>query len=238
MKVRIVLVEPQDAGNIGAAARAMKNFGFTDLWITGAGGERADDVSAWWAVGANDVVEGATRVGALAEALVDCHLTVATTAGRGRQVFEQLSPSDVAAMTEESLGEEHRLALVFGRERWGLTGAEIAMCQRTASIPTWPGFPTMNLAQSVAIFCYELGRRVHAAPASTAKEPAPHQLIQHLHEHGRALFAEIGYFGNMSADRMCAELQALTGRAQLTMREASLLLSLLRHIERWRDRER
>jgi TrmH family RNA methyltransferase len=235
MKVRIVLVEPQDAGNVGAAARAMKNFGFTDLWITGAGGERMDDVSAWWGGGANDVVEGATRVETLAEALVDCHLTVATTAARRRQVFEQLSPSDVGRVAGESLGEEHRLALMFGRERWGLTGAEIAMCQRTASIPTWPEFPTMNLAQSVAIFCYELGRGLWATPAA-AKEPAPHQLIQQLNEHARALFAEIGYFGNMSADRICAELQALTGRAQLTTREASLLLSLLRHMERWRER--
>ena len=76
MHVRIVLVEPRDAGNVGAAARAMKNFGFTDLWIAGAGEERTDNVSAWWAVGANDVVQSATRVGTIAEALVDCHLAV------------------------------------------------------------------------------------------------------------------------------------------------------------------
>src|SRR5207302_1640461 len=85
MHVRIVLVEPRDAGNVGAAARAMKNFGFTDLWIAGGGAERTDNVSAWWAVGANDVVQSATRVGTLAEALVDCHLAVATTAGRGKR---------------------------------------------------------------------------------------------------------------------------------------------------------
>jgi len=156
MHVRIVLVEPRDAGNVGAAARAMKNFGFTDLWIAGAGEERTDDVSAWWAVGANDVVQTATRVATLDDALVDCHLTVATTAVRERHVHEQLTPYDVARLAEETLGEEHRLALVFGRERSGLSGREIAMCQRTASIPTWPEFPTMNLAQSVAIFCYAM----------------------------------------------------------------------------------
>lgn len=232
MRVRIVLVEPREAGNVGAAARAMKNFGFTDLWIAGAGEERTDNVSAWWAVGANDVVLSATRVATLEEALVDCHLVVATTAVRGRHVFEQLTPHEVARLAEETLGDEHRLALVFGRERWGLTGAEIAMCQRTASIPTWPEFPVMNLAQSVAIFCYELGRGLR--PAAAEKDPAPHQLIQHLTTHTRTLFDEIGYFGNKSPERMCAELQALVGRAGLTMREASLLLSLLRHIERWR----
>jgi len=159
MRVRIVLVEPREAGNVGAAARAMKNFGFTDLWIAGSGAERTDDVSSWWAVGANDVVLAATRTATLGEALADCHLTVATTAVRERHVLEQLTPAEVAELARETLGEEHRLALVFGRERWGLSGSEIALCQRTASIPTWPEFPTMNLAQSVAIFCYVPGNR-------------------------------------------------------------------------------
>ncbi|HEY6137067.1 MAG TPA: RNA methyltransferase [Thermoanaerobaculia bacterium] len=230
MRVRIVLVEPREAGNVGAAARAMKNFGFTDLWIAGAGEERTDDVSSWWAVGANDVVLSATRVATLDEALADCHLTVATTAVRERNVLEQLTPHEVAELAAETLGDEHRLGLVFGRERWGLSGREIALCQRTASIPTWPEFPTMNLAQSVAIFCYELGRGLRAKPGE--KDPAPHQLIQHLHAHARALFNEVGYFGDKSPDRMCAELQALAARAKLSTREASLLLSLLRHIER------
>jgi TrmH family RNA methyltransferase len=230
VKVRIVLVEPREAGNVGAAARAMKNFGFTDLWIAGAREERTDDVSAWWAVGANDVVLSATRVATLDEALADCHLTVATTAVRERNVLEQLTPHEVAELAAETLGDEHRLALVFGRERWGLSGREIALCQRTASIPTWPEFPTMNLAQSVAIFCYELGRGLR--PKAEEKDPAPHQLIQHLNSHARALFDEIGYFGDKSPDRMCAELQALAARAKLTMREASLLLSLLRRLER------
>src|SRR6187399_2628570 len=113
MRVRIVLVEPQEAGNVGAAARAMKNFGFTDLWIVEKRAARVDDVSSWWAVGAIDVVENATRVGTLEEALADCHLTVATTAIRGRQVYDQLQPFDVARLAEETLGDEHRLAIVF-----------------------------------------------------------------------------------------------------------------------------
>ena len=232
MHVRIVLVEPQEAGNVGAAARAMKNFGFTDLWIVGGRTERTDDVSSWWAVGAIDVVDNATRVDTLEEALADCHLTVATTAVRGRQVFEQLNPSDVARLAEETLSEDHRIALVFGRETFGLSGREVMLCQRTASIPTWPGFPTMNLAQSVAIFCYELGKGLR--PRAESPDPAPHQLVNQLNAHTRELMQEIGYFGDKSPDRICAELQALAGRAVLTTREASLLLSLLRHIERRR----
>ncbi|MGZ8781626.1 MAG: TrmH family RNA methyltransferase, partial [Thermoanaerobaculia bacterium] len=68
MKVRVVLVEPLESGNVGAAARAMKNFGFTDLWIVGGKAERTDNVSSWWAVGAIDVVNAATRVDTLEEA--------------------------------------------------------------------------------------------------------------------------------------------------------------------------
>ena len=235
MQVRIVLVEPQEAGNVGAAARAMKNFGFTDLWIVGGRSERVDDVSAWWAVGAIDVVESATRVDTLDEALADCHLSVATTAVRGRQVYEQLTPADVARITGEELGDDDRVAIVFGREKWGLKGSEILLCQRTASIPTWPEFPTMNLAQSVAVFCYELGKDRRPSPGG--RDVAPHQLIDRLRGHTRALLDEIGFFGNYDPDRICAELQAITGRAVLTTREASLLLSLVRRLQRTRTRE-
>jgi tRNA/rRNA methyltransferase len=230
MHVRIVLVEPQDAGNIGAAARAMKNFGFTDLWITGSRDARVDNVSTWWAVGALDVVESATRVATLREALVDCHLTVATTAIRGRQVYDHLTPEDVVRVANEQLGDEHRLAVVFGREKSGLTGEEVLLCQRTAYIPTWPEFPTMNLAQSVAVFCYELGKQSYVR--ANERQPAPHQLTDRLNANARALLNEIGFFGEYDPQRICAELQAIVGRAGLTVREASLLLALVRRIGR------
>ena len=86
----------------------------------------------------------------------------------------------------------------------------------------------MNLAQSVAIFCYELGKGLR----SRAKEPdpAPHHLIDRLNKTTRTLLGEIDYFGEKSPDRMCAELQALAGRAVLTTREASLLLSMVRKL--------
>jgi tRNA/rRNA methyltransferase len=230
MKVRIILVEPHEAGNVGAAARAMKNFGFTDLWIAGMRAQRLDNVSEWWAKGATDLLESATRVPTLAEALADVHLSVATTAVRGKRVLEQLAPHDVAALASQHLTADERLGIVFGREESGLTGAEIAMCQRTAVIPTSPDFPTMNLAQSVAIFCYELGKGLRPAPAP--REPAPGHLLQVLNERARRMFDEVGFFGDKSADRMCAELQALAGRAVLTTREASLLLSLVSHVQK------
>ena len=208
----------------------MKNFSFTDLWIVGGKTERTDNVSAWWAVGAIDVVEKATRVDTLEEALVDCHLTVATSAVRDRQVYDSLQPADVARLAEEQLGDEHRLGIVFGREKSGLTAREVMLCQRTASIPTWPEFPTMNLAQSVAIFCYELGKGLRP-PADTPERP-PHQLLNTLNLQTRTLLEQIEFFENRNPDRLCAELQAIVGRSALTTREASLLLSLVRSLSK------
>jgi len=236
VRLRIVLVEPHEAGNVGAAARAMKNFGFTDLWIAGTRPQRIDNVSEWWAKGAVDVVQSAHRVDTLEEALANVHLSVATSAVRGRHVFEQLAPRDVAQLAGELLGDDHTLALVFGREEWGLTGAEIAMCQRTASIPTSPEYPTMNLAQSVAIFCYELSKL--QPREKEERDPAPGDLIHALNTRARQLLSDVHFFADKTPDRMCAELQALAGRAQLTTREASMLLSFVAHVEKSLRREK
>src|SRR5579863_6907331 len=106
MRLRVVLVEPHEAGNVGAAARAMKNFGFTDLVIVGSRPQVTRDAAEWWAMGAADVVQSARRCETLNEALADAHLSVATTAVRGRHVFEQLTPAEVARLAEENLGAD------------------------------------------------------------------------------------------------------------------------------------
>lgn len=230
MHVRIIMVEPHEAGNVGAAARAMKNFNFTDLTIVGSRELRTDTVSHWWAAGADDLVAAARRVDTLEEALADVHLAVATTAVRGRQVYEQLTPASVARLAEETLTRDQRIAIVFGREESGLSGRDIALCQRTASIQTFPEFATMNLAQAVAIFCYELGKGLR--PREEDRAPAAGELQQLLHSTARRLLEEVDFFGDKNADRMYSEVQALAGRAALTQREASMLLAAIRKIRK------
>lgn len=231
MRVRVVLVEPQEGGNVGAAARAMKNFGFRDLVIVGQPPDAPDEKSVWWAAGADDVLREARHVATLQEALADVNMSVATTAIRARHVHEQLTPAEVAQVAAGTLGMEERLAIVFGRETWGLTGAEIAACQRTASIPTSPDSPTMNLAQAVGVFCYELFKPGLGPRAAGRGATAPGDLIAALNAHTRALLIEVGFFADKSPDRMCAELQSLAGKRALTTREASLLLSFVRHVQ-------
>jgi tRNA/rRNA methyltransferase len=233
MKLRIVLVEPHEAGNVGAVARVMRNFGFDDLWIVGTRGQRVDQISEWWASGAADLVHNAKRVERLEEALADCHLSVATTAVRARQVFEQLTPPTVAELAS-TFEPDHQLAIVFGREEWGLRNEEIALCQRTASVPTNPAFPTMNLAMTVGVFCYEMSKE--RRPEVKQSEPAPGELLQRLHERAKEFLLEIGFLHQTNPDRMFNELRALAGRALLTKREASLLLALLGQVN-WRIRK-
>jgi len=229
MRLRVILVEPHEAGNVGAAARAMKNFGFSELAIVGSRPQVTRDAAEWWAKGGAEIVQSARHFQTLQEALADAHLSVATTAVRGRHVYEQLTPFDVARLAEETLGAENILALVFGREEWGLSGEEIALCQRTASIPTALDSPTMNLALAVAIFCYELGKGLR--PRAATPDPAPGDLIQNLNARARQLLIELRFFADKEPDRMCAELQAIAAKRTLTTREASLLLSFVAHVE-------
>jgi TrmH family RNA methyltransferase len=226
MSLRIVLVEPQEAGNVGAAARVMKNFGFDDLRIAGKHPQLLP-VAGWWASGADDLLERATLVPTLADAIGDAHVTVATTSSRGRTMPVDLTPVELADLYA-TLAEGQTLALVFGREDSGLTRDELMSCQRTAVIPTSPAFPTMNLAQSVGVFCYELSR---IAPAAAARDLAPAALIERLHERAEALLLEAGFLHENNPDRIYDDLRHIAGRANLDAREATILLGVLRQLE-------
>ena len=224
--MRIVLVEPREAGNVGAAARVMKNFGFEDLWIAGEH-PNLSPLAGWWASGADDVVDRAHRVPSLFDAIRDAHVTVATTSLRGRAVHAGLGPFDVAKLNA-SLRDDQTLALVFGREDSGLTHEEVALCQHTAAIPTNAAFPTMNLAQAVGVFCF--------AASSIAREPRDRQLpsaemVERTHERIQSLLLRIGFLHENNPDRIYDELRAIVARADLDEREATILLGIVRQFE-------
>ena len=226
MTLRIVLVEPREAGNVGAAARVMKNFGFEDLWIAGEH-PQLHPLAGWWASGADDVVERAHFTPALFDAIKDAHVTVATTSLRGRTLEAGLGPFDVARLNA-SLQRDQVLALVFGREDHGLTQEEVALCQHTAAIPTNPNFPTMNLAQAVGAFCFAAST-IERAPRERAL-PAAEQL-ERMHERIQSLLVEVGFLHANNPDRIYDELRAIITRADLDEREATILLGIVRQME-------
>jgi TrmH family RNA methyltransferase len=231
VKLRIVLVEPQEAGNVGAVARVMKNFGFDELWIVGQHPQLLP-VSGWWASGADDVLANVRHVATLAEAVGDAQLTVATTSMRGRTSPVSFTARTLATRFAE-LDAKQTLALVFGREDHGLTREELMLCQHTAAIPTNDRFPVMNLAQSVGVFCYELSS---IAPATSARDLPDAATIERIHQRARELLLEVGFLHDNNPDRIYDDLRNLVARAQLDAREATIVLGIIRQIE-WKIRK-
>jgi TrmH family RNA methyltransferase len=230
-RLRIVLVEPREAGNVGAVARAMKNFGFEELWIVGEHPELLP-VSSWWASGADDVLASARYAPTLAEAIGDAHVTVATTSMRGRTTPVTFSPRTLAEKFA-SVAKDQVLARVFGREDRGLTSEELVLCQHTAAIPTNDAFPTMNLAQSACVFLYELASTV--APRIASRDLPDASTIERVHQRARALLLEVGFLHENNPDRIYDDLRALLARAELDSREATIALGIIRQIE-WKIR--
>jgi tRNA/rRNA methyltransferase len=225
-RLRIVLVEPQEAGNVGAVARAMKNFGFDELVIAGEHPSLLP-VAGWWASGADDLLERARFTTTLQEAVADAHLTVATTSMRGRTTPVDFTPALLASQFG-SLSDDQTLALVFGREDSGLTREELVLCQRSAAIPTDERFPTMNLAQAVCVFCFALSS---VDRRGATRELAPAALIERMHERLEALLLEVGFLHANNPARIYDDIRALIGRASPDEREATILLGIVRQIE-------
>ena len=225
-RLRVVLVEPREAGNVGAVARAMKNFGFRDLWIVGEHPE-LEPLAGWWASGAEDLVRNARFASTLGEALADAHVTVATTSTRGRVTPVDHDPRTLGAAFAE-LTDAQTLAIVFGREDRGLTGEEVAACQLTASIPTDDASPVMNLAQSVCVFSYELSR---VTPRPRGRELPPAALVERMHERARSLLLEAGFLHEQNPDHIYDDLRAIAGRANLDAREVTILLGAIHQLE-------
>lgn len=226
--LRIILVEPREAGNVGAVARAMKNFGFAELWIVGRHPELLP-VSGWWASGADDVLETARFVSTLDEALAAAHVTVATTSMRGRATPVTFTPRTLAARFA-TLASDQILALVFGREDKGLSREEVVLCQYTAAIPANDAFPTMNLAQAVCVFCYELSREAEELPLIDSRELPAAAMIERIHERARALLSDVGFLHDNNLGRIYDDLRAIVARASLDEREARVALGIIRQI--------
>lgn len=233
--LRVVLVEPQEAGNVGAVARAMKNFGFGELWIVGEHPQLLP-VSGWWASGADDVLERARFVATLEEAVADAHLTVATTSMRARVTPVTFTPRTLARAFA-SLAESQILALVFGREHSGLTREELVLCQYSAAIPANGAFPTMNLAQAACVFCYELSGEEAVSADAEARALPEAAMIERIHQRAQTLLRDVGFLHANNLGRIYEDLRAIVARAALDEREARVLLGIIRQIN-WALRQR
>ncbi|HXJ91653.1 MAG TPA: TrmH family RNA methyltransferase [Terriglobia bacterium] len=257
---RIVLVRPRNPLNIGAAARAMANFGFNDLVVV-------DPYEAAWqetrsAVGAEEIVKSAQAVPTLVDAAGDTSLVVGTTSGSRRSLCRELiSLNDFRSwleswMEQRSAGREaratagsgatkraagsaarvQRAALLFGSEKTGLSNAEMSYCHALVRIPTSSDCPSMNLGQAVAVCCYELTRLGLASTRSPLarihkSDPATLQLLEHLFDRAARVLDDVGYLQPKSRQATLLKLRQFLVELGLTNYDARIVGGILAQIE-------
>lgn len=155
---RIVLVRPRNPLNIGAAARAMANFGFSDLAVVSPYEPSWRDAVS--AVGAEALLQNARKVRAPDEVLSDCHLVIGTTTVRDRRrIRPVIRLPDLNAYLEQRASDGPiKAAILFGSEKTGLTETYLERCNIYLTVPTAPAQPSMNLSHAVAVCCYELSK--------------------------------------------------------------------------------
>jgi tRNA/rRNA methyltransferase len=226
----IILVEPQSPGNIGMTCRAMKNMGCTQLRIVN-GCDRFDSESLKFAVSARDLLESAVVYPDLAAATADCTLTVGTTRRHGKYRQEILSPPEVASRLREQAAADCRAALVFGREDSGLTTEELSLCRWHATIPTSQEYGSLNLAQSVLLFCYELGKASEQPGGGRTFELANSKEMETLFTHFDATLNKIGFLNEQNPAHMMRSLRRIFFRANLDSREVTVLRGMLTQID-------
>lgn len=166
--LRVVLVATRNPLNIGAAARAMSNFGIAPLRVVNPY-ERAFR-EARSAVGAADLLAQAEQYDGVAEAVADCKLVIGTTVADSRDLQHRLHSLDTASRTIKSQLQAGPVALLFGSERFGLSNEEMSHCHWMMRIPTREEHGSMNLGQAVAICLYELVRGRKTMPANQIKK--------------------------------------------------------------------
>ena len=155
----IVLVNPGHDGNIGAVARSMLNFGITDLRVVGRSGEWSEEARNR-AKNAQLVLNSAKLVNTIADATSDCSVVIGTSGKRedgNKTVLRHfLLPEE---LPERLSGTDGRVAMVFGPEDKGLLNEELRMCDLLVTIPTWEGYPILNLSHAVSIICFNWYRK-------------------------------------------------------------------------------
>jgi tRNA/rRNA methyltransferase len=236
-QIRIVLVEPAGALNVGSIARIMKNMGLSHLAIVNPRCEVWGEEAKRMAVHAIHILESATIVADLPTALHGCGRVIATTA-RERGVPTSLeTPRQVLPWLLDST---QPTALLFGREDSGLNNQELNYAQRFLRIPVHPDYTSLNLAQAVAVCAYELHTLAQESslnipnailPIDIDREIASIDLLEGYYQQLETLLLEVGYLYPHTATSRMQKIRRLYHRAQLSPQEVALLRGMLSQIK-------
>ncbi|WP_101776345.1 tRNA (cytosine(32)/uridine(32)-2'-O)-methyltransferase TrmJ [Pasteurella oralis] len=231
--IRIVLVETSHSGNIGSTARAMKTMGLQRLYLVSPK-QSVDEQAIALAAGAEDVVKNAITVVDFDEAIADCSLVIGTSARLRHLQNTLIEPRECAAkaIAHSANGQ---IAIVFGRERIGLTNEELLKCRYHLTIPANPEYSSLNLAMAVQLICYEfrmtyLAEQEKPAPFSTIENIYPNSAeIEHFFTHTEQLYTELGFIQNQG---VMPKLRRLYQRAGLEKNELNILQGMLTAVKK------
>jgi tRNA/rRNA methyltransferase len=236
-----VLVRPQLGENIGAAARAMLNFGLERLRVVGPRDGWPNARAVALASGAGRLLDGAMVTGTTPEAVADCAWVLATTA-RDRDLTKPVYTPEAAMAEALDRGRAgQRVAVLFGPERTGLENDDVARANAIVSVPTNPEFPSLNLAQCVAVMGYEWRRLATAAGgahvAMAGTDWATQAEMDALADHYEARLEAAGFFfPEPKAPSMKRSLRNLWSRMPLTRADVAVLHGMMRQMVRWKER--
>ena len=236
--IRIVLVEPAGALNVGSAARVMANMGLNQLVLVNPHCNWLGDEARRMAVHAADLLEQSIVVNTLPEALTGCVRAIATTA-RPRTLNISLELPEVALpWLLKSTETDAITALIFGPEERGLSNEELNYAQRFVCIPSSSDYPSLNLAQAIGLCCYELARAIQPR-ADSSKTTLPTSLpeavslekLEGFYYHLELLLLKIGYLYPHTASSRMEKFRRFFLRAAPTQQELAMLRGILRQME-------
>ncbi len=235
MSIRIVLVGTTHPGNIGAVARAMKNMGLSDLYLVNPKVFPHEDATAR-ASGASDILERAKVVDTLDKALIDC-VYVAGASARSRTInWPSMGPRDCAErMIRESANGD--VACVFGPEKTGLHNDDLDLCHTLLTIPTDPGFSSLNLAMAVQVFAYEVrvASMLDEGPVFDVEAPpATSDEMEHFYEHLENVLRDIRFLDPDNPRHLMRRMRRLFIRARPDKNEVNILRGILTAVDRTR----
>ena len=239
-KIRVVLVNTSHPGNIGGAARAMKNMGLKSLVLVDPEKYPHRDANSR-AAGADDILEGARVVATLEEALQGCSVVLGTSARDRRIPWPLLDPREAAERCLQTYQADHEaeVALVFGREYAGLTNGELQRCQYHIHIPSDPEFSSLNLATAVQVLTYEVRmarlketqQPTHMpeveATGMLGSAPATHDSLELFYQHLQQTLVDIDFLDPQKPRHHMARLRRIFGRSQLKKSEVNILRGIL-----------
>ena len=250
--IRIVLINTSHSGNIGSAARAMKTMGFTDLVLVDPldfDPENPTEVSVAMATGAVDILCNARVVATFAEAVEDVAIVMGASARSRHIPWPLMHPRQAAGKAMQVLNNQQKVALVFGRERTGLTNEELSMCQVHVHIPTNEAFSSLNVASAVQVLSYEMRMAILASTGkldadysgdwgvSWDNDLANQAEINGFIEHLERTLVDIEFLDPTNPRQLMPRLRRLFQRAVPDKIEINILRGILNMVKRNHDKQ-